>query len=100
MVRTKKWYFVFRPFISKLMMECVTTRKTDVVLNEYIWLIRSAFKSFQLIVHVDLGEVNLLREKMILDIEVFEDDLQLKEQFCDSDVPISIVLMVDGMLNT
>lgn len=43
--------------------------------------------------------MDLLRKKMILDIEVLENSLELKNEVRNSGVPIPIVLMVNCMLN-
>lgn len=51
------------------------------------------------IVRVELCKVNHLREKMIFNVETFENLLQLEEKLCYTGISITVILMVNGVLN-
>ena len=46
-----------------------------------------------------MGNLDLLRKKMVLDTMDLKDPLQFQEKFRYPNVSLTVVLMVDGMLH-
>ena len=47
-----------------------------------------------------MGDLDLLRKKMILDTMDLKDPLQFKQELSHSNISLTVVLMVDSMLHT